>query len=128
MRRWRASPRPPKLQCSLPLTIQVLVFSNFELSATLKQLLHRTMAEVNCGDMGRAYDDGALRRLLAMQQECLAAFDACVREDKAKARQQPRVEARASTHAIAPPSSTSCSGKGHPNGNGVATAQHAKDE
>ena len=100
---------------------EVLIFANFELSAQLKGLLHQTMAEVNCGDTGRAYDDGALQRLLALQQECLEAFEACVREDKA--RQQPRVEARVSKHAVVPPSSSSSS-----DGSTGATTAHAKDE
>jgi len=60
----------------------VLVYSNFELSPALTALLHRVMAEVNGGDANLAYDDAALRRLLALQDECLAAFEECVAHDK----------------------------------------------
>ena len=58
------------------------MYSNFELSVELKELIHLMMVEVGCGDTARAWDAAAVRKLLALQHECLGAFHAAVQHDR----------------------------------------------
>eukprot|EP00316_Scyphosphaera_apsteinii_P008749 CAMPEP_0119321156 /NCGR_PEP_ID=MMETSP1333-20130426/54586_1 /TAXON_ID=418940 /ORGANISM="Scyphosphaera apsteinii, Strain RCC1455" /LENGTH=474 /DNA_ID=CAMNT_0007328067 /DNA_START=107 /DNA_END=1531 /DNA_ORIENTATION=+ len=54
-----------------------VMFANFQLSAELKQLLHRVVDEVNSGDLSDAWDRAKMHQLLCLQQECLNSFTAC---------------------------------------------------
>ena len=54
-------------------------FSNFELSAELQTLLRAVVAETANGGPECAWDPARMGKLLALQEDCLRAFDAAVR-------------------------------------------------
>ena len=57
--------------------------SNFEVSKELQAALRAVMAEVNCGHPGYGWDTCKLEGLLALQQECLKAFNECAAASRA---------------------------------------------
>lgn len=62
-------------QCrNLPFLMQ----SNFEVGADLEEKLRAIVAECVDGQPAHAWDASRMTRLLAMQEDCLQAFDACV--------------------------------------------------
>jgi len=79
-----------------------MLFANFELSAELKQLLHRVVEEANSGELDFAWDVNKMRQLLALQQECLDAFQSCVSALRAKERANERANAVAERLAASP--------------------------
>ena len=56
--------------------------SNFELNAELKELLSRVVAMTHNGKPADAWDAERMRKLLALQDECLAAFDSLCAESR----------------------------------------------
>ena len=67
-----------------PLIIQ----SNFEISAELKGLISRVVAAARDGKPAYAWDSQHISQLLALQDECLRAFDACAAESRRKLKQK----------------------------------------
>ena len=69
----------PSNQTRLVTHIASPQFANFVLSDELKRLLHQWVDEVNASDMASAHDATRMSSLLCLQQNCIDAFDACVR-------------------------------------------------
>jgi hypothetical protein len=70
-----------KPQCrDLPFLLQ----SNFDVPAPLKSKLEACVRLCEQGQPADAWDAAKIRKLLAMQQDCLAAFDECVSQQRKK--------------------------------------------
>jgi hypothetical protein len=68
------NPHPTRTRPTLP----ALQFSNFELSAELKTLLHQWVDWIHTGTPVAAHKYDTMQQTLRLQQDCLDAFRACV--------------------------------------------------
>ena len=70
-----------KPECrDLPFLIQ----SNFDVPPSLRSKIEECVQFCNDAQPSDAWDASKMRRLLALQEDCLAAFDACVAEERKK--------------------------------------------